>query len=167
MTTIERIAGGGLGAFADEFELDLRPFEGQLVCLCGENGVGKTTVLECVSGAMYRRTPSQGPIENLAGPEGGFIEVDIIADRRYRIRQNTPAGEPSSSTVCDQNGSPQTNSADVREFDRWAAKHLPDESVYHTTEFAAQGAASFAKVRRIIDEHASRRKDILLAALGV
>ena len=59
----DKITLKGLGPFSRESTLDLAGIPGVLVAIAGGNGQGKSTLLECLAGALYRETPTRGRVE--------------------------------------------------------------------------------------------------------
>lgn len=169
---IERIAAANVGAL-QSIEIDLRPWQGKVVALTGDNGSGKTTILELIPGALFRETPSQGAIGNLAHETPGFAEVDAVADRRYRVTQRIGPAQSSSVVTWDGDDRdpppdcpPVIPSGKVSDFDTWAEKAFPAQELYFTGMFAAQSSGKNV-TERFIDMKAADRKAVLLRAIGV
>lgn len=158
----DRIKVRGLGPFNKEVDLDLASIPGLLVALVGANGAGKSTLLECLGGALYRTTPTRGSLADLAVDRNGSIEARVVNGKSWMIRHTVDSvSGKSEAVVLDALGNPQLPSAKVKEFDAWAAKHLPSPEVLYSSTFAAQGSGGFLEMK------AGERKAVLLRVLGI
>ncbi len=151
----------GLGPFS-EVDIDLAAIDAKLIAITGGNGEGKSTLLELFAGAIYRRCATRGKLAELATTRDAFVEASIVTDHPWTIRQlidgTTGKGEAS---VIAEDGSPAIESGKVRDYDRWAADHLPKEEVLYSTIFTAQGHAGFVELKP------ADRKGVLLRVLGI
>jgi exonuclease SbcC len=159
---LERLALRGIGPFRDAIELDLSAIEGRLVAVVGPNGAGKSTLLEAgFPGVMYRTTPTRGSLADLATARDAFVEATVVNGQRWRIRHSVDGvSGKSESLVLGEDGQPAVESGKVRDYDAWAAKHLPPPEVLFASSFAAQGSGGF------LDLKAGERKAVLLRVLG-
>lgn len=157
------IRGKGLGvAFPGEFFVDFDALPGPLVAITGENGAGKTTLLELLGGSMYRVCATRGSLSDLATARDSFLETVVVNGAQHRIRHvlDSVSGK-GESVVTDEAGAPLVTSGKMREFDAWAAKHLPPREVFYASMFAAQGAGGFIGMKP------GDRKAVLLRVLGI
>lgn len=153
----------GVGPFRSRVDVDLEPLEGMVVAITGQNGEGKSTLLELMTaGAMYRKTPTRGSLTFLATGRDSFIESRIVAGKPYTIRHTLDgvAGK-GESFVADGDGAACLTTTKVSEFDAWAAKHLPSEEVFLASTFAAQKSTGFMGMTK------GDRKGVLLRVLGI
>src|SRR5690606_9063480 len=65
------------------------------------------------------------------------------------------------AVVLDGDGTPLLTSAKIREFDTWAAAHLPPPQVLYSSTFAPQGSGGFLELKP------GERKAVLLRVLGI
>lgn len=152
----------GVGPFKNETRVDLSAIDGRLVAVVGENGAGKSTFLELLAGALFRDCPTRGPLSGLAISRDAFVEVACVNGSPWRIRQTVDAvSGKGESSVIDAAGAPVLTSAKVREYDAWAAAHLPSPDVLYASAFAVQGRGGF------LDLRPAERKGILLRVLGI
>lgn len=157
------IRGRGIGvSFPDEFSVDLESIPGPLVAVTGENGAGKSTFLELFGASMYRVCPTRGSLSDLATRRDSFLETVVVNGSSHRIRHVVDAvSGKAEAVVTDEQGNPLVASAKLKEFDAWAAKHLPPREVFYASMFAAQKAQGF------LDMKPSERKSVLLRVLGI
>ena len=158
----DKISLKGLGPFHRESTLDLAAIPGTLVAIAGGNGQGKSTLLECLAGALYRETPTRGSLASLATARDAYVEVHAVNGHAWTIRQVVDAvSGKGEALVLDEAGAPALPSGKVREFDNWAKAHLPAPEVLYASTFAAQGSGGFLELG------AGDRKAVLLRVLGV
>lgn len=153
----------GLGPFREEVSLDLTRLPGMLCAITGDNGAGKSSLLELFAGALYRQTPTRGSLASLANARDAFVEVRAVNGHAWTIRQvlDGTSGK-GESLVLDDAGVPALASAKVRDFDAWAASHLPSPEVLYASTFAAQGGGG-----NFLEMGAGERKACLLRTLGI
>ncbi len=152
----------GMGPFREEIAIDFTKIEGPLVALCGENGAGKSTVLELLAGAMHRTCPTRGTLASLATARDSFLEVDVVNGASHRLRHvlDVVSGKGEAS-VIDANGCAVLESTKVSSFDKWAAKHLPAKEIFFASTFSAQKPGGFLTMSP------TDRKGLLLRVLGI
>lgn len=152
----------GIGPFRDEISVNFDAIDGLLIAITGENGAGKSTLLELLAGGMYRTCPTRGPLSGLATVRDAFLEVGVVNGASHRLRHvvDKVSGK-GESVVTDGDGRPLVASGKMREFDAWAAKHLPPPEVLYASTFAAQGSGGF------LDLKPADRKGVLLRVLGI
>lgn len=154
----------GFGPFRSEFAVDLSALgEARLVAIVGPNGAGKSTALElALPGALYRSTPTRGALRDLATERAAFLESRVVNGQAWTIRHTCDVvSGKGESVVLDADGTPVLESSKVKEFDQWAARHLPSPEVLFSTVFAPQGASGFLGMKP------GERKAVLLRVLGV
>lgn len=146
-----------MGPFAD-VDLDLDALPGPLVAITGVNGAGKTSLLQLgFAGALYRSTPTQGTLASRARGRDSLVEAHV-GDLLIRHHVDASGG---GKVLVQRGGRPLVESAGVRDFDRWAATHLPAQDLFFASVFGAPGAAGFLGMT------AGDRKRVLLRALGI
>lgn len=158
---LNRLKLRNLGPFS-EVDLDFSAIEGKLVAITGGNGAGKSTLLELMVGAIYRNCPTRGSLSGLATARDAFVEASVVNGESWHIRQLVDAvSGKGEAVVVDGAGKSALDSSKVSEYDKWAAKNLPSESVMYSTLFAAQGSSGF------LDMKPGPRKALLLRVLGI
>lgn len=158
----DKIRFRGMGVFKHEVELDFTAIDGTLVAFCGVNGSGKSTILELLCGALYRKTPTHGTLGDLATARDAFVEVKCVNGKSLTIRQtidsNTGKGE---ALVVDASGAVLVESAKVSAFDAWARDHITPSEVLYASSVAVQRSYGFLDLKR------ADRTAVLLRALGI
>lgn len=155
-----------VGPFED-LEVDLTALgpEKRLVAFTGPNGCGKSSALEAgFAGAIFRACPTRGPLLELATARDAFVESRVVNGKALKLRHLLdPVSKKSEAVVMLDDGSdhPLTASAKVRDFDRWAAKHLPTPEVFYASIFASQGSGG------LLAATAGAQKATILRLLGV
>lgn len=153
----------GFGPFHNETaELFLDEIKGRIVAVCGDNGQGKSTLLELFPGAIYRECPTRGALIKLATRRDAYVKATIVNGREYRITQKVDSHNgKGESLVQDETGKALLTSAKVREYDDWSAKNLPAPDTFYAGPFTAQGS------RGIVDQTPGERKATLLRMIGI
>jgi exonuclease SbcC len=145
-----------------DVEIDFTQIDGKLVAITGDNGEGKTVLLELLTAALYRTCPTRGSVSELAMARDSFVEARVVNGAAYTIRQSADAiSGRSEAMILDADGQPQLESSSVRASDAWMAKHFPSSEVAFAGPFLAQRSAGF------VDLKASGRKDVLLRLLQI
>lgn len=160
---LEALKIRNLGPFRD-FAVDLAEYDGAtLIAVTGPNGAGKSTLLELgIPGALYRSTPTRGSLQDLATARDAMLEARVVNGRAWTLRHLVdPVSGKSEAVVLDAEGRPAIDSGKVRDFDRWAATHLPAPEVLFASVFGAQGSAGFLGLKP------GERKAVLLRTLGL
>jgi exonuclease SbcC len=160
----------GFGPFVEEQTIDFTQFEpGSIVAICGENGAGKSTVLELLAGSIDRETPTRGTLGELAVARDAFVEVHLATARgRYGITQRVDAktGNGTSVVVNLATGEPILSNGSRTDFDAWRARWLPPSSVYFSTCFCPQKTDANANARGVLAMKPAKRKDVLVRVVG-
>lgn len=159
---LRSIRAKNLGPFGDLF-VDFEAVKGPLVAVVGENGAGKSTLLELAfPGAFYRETPTRGSLVDLATARDAMLESRVVNGKSWTLRHLVDGvSGKSEATALDETGAPAFDSSKVRDYDNWAAKHLPEPSVLYSSIFQPQDWGGFLAAKP------SERKAILLRILGV
>ena len=159
----DRLTLRGVGPFRGEVTLDLQAIPGQLVAVCGDNGAGKSVLLEAgLAGACYRKTPTRGTLAELAVSRETMVEAHVTNGRSFIIRQTIDAhtGKGESVVLDAETGTPLVESGKRRDVDRWVAEHLPPSEVLYSSVFGAQGSGGF------LDLDPAPRKACIMSVLG-
>lgn len=156
----EHVTIRNVGPFAD-VSLDLSALPG-LVAVVGPNGAGKSSLLELLAASLFRATPTRGSLVALAKGRDAQLEVRAVNGAPWTLRHDLDAVSGKSEAIAiDEHGAPTTDSAKVRDFDRWALGHLPRPEVFYASTFAAQGSGGFLSMSP------GERKAVLLRILSV
>lgn len=138
---IETLRLNGVLRFGVPIELDFRSLPPGLIAIVGENGAGKTTVLEAMLAAFYRELPTRGKAIHYATEKNSFIEVVASFDggRRLRARLNMDGVTGDSDAVLiDLATGVALNDGKVSTFDPVIERELPPLSVLKASAYAAQ-----------------------------
>lgn len=164
---LETLALKGVGPFTDEVRLDLRALPPGLIAITGENGAGKTMLLEAAIGILDREFISrEKAIVDFCGDDrGAFVEATYLFEGRgaYRARLNMDGLKGGSEAVLQLVGAPKPlNDGKVSTFDVARAQIFPPREVLLASAFAAQNRrGSFATVGK------GGRKDLFALILGL
>ena len=151
----------GFGPFDQELTLNLREREGTVVAVTGPNGSGKSSILELLTGALFRRMPTRGALKDFATSRDAFVEVRLQNGAPWTVRQRVDAvSGKGDAEVLDAKGQPVLASTKVREADAWIADHFPSADVLYASAFGAQGSQGF------LDLDPTARKRVILTTLG-
>ena len=163
MTRACSIRFKGFGPYREEVFLDLESLPGPVVAIQGANGQGKTVLAELLGpGTLWRKTETRGTLVSLATARDAFLEAKIVNGQPWTIHHTAdPVSRSGESFVFNASGKEQYEKGSVKQFDRWAAEHLPNRAVYMASQFFAQKTPGFLDLER------SDRAALLLRALGV
>lgn len=157
----DHIKARNIGPFKG-IDIDFGAIPGLLVAVTGENGAGKSSLLELLSGAMYRKTPTRGSLVDLATGRDSYLEVSMANGAPYTIRHTLDCiSKKSEAVVMDGVGAALTEGAKVRSVDAWVEQHMPTPEVLYTSTFSPQGSGGFMELSP------ADRKRVLLRVLGV
>lgn len=152
----------GIKPYPGDVQLDLEAIPGRLVAVTGENGAGKTRLMEAWPGAMYRKAPTHGALAPWAAGRDSFVEASFVNGASWTIRQCLDAvSGKGEAQLLDGDGRAVLESTKVREFDGWVSSHLPAPEVFLASLFSAQGTNG------LLGLSAVERKSVVLRALGV
>jgi exonuclease SbcC len=144
---IERLSLKGVLRFTDTVALDFRDIPaGSLIAIVGDNGQGKTTLLESMIAAFYREWPSRQERElvDYATGRDSFLEVEaaLDGDDIYRARVSLDGVKRGSDAVIERvrpDGAREVlNDGKVSTFDPIVARVLPRKTTVLASAFAAQ-----------------------------
>jgi exonuclease SbcC len=133
-----------------------------LVAIHGVNGACKTTIIECIPGALYRDTPSRGALAGLANSAGSTIELGIETDELYNavICIDATLKTPKQSAYL-LNGQ-ALNNGKVTTYDAEIARRFPSKEIYLSSAFAAQGGRG-----NFLDLDTASRRKLFADMLGL
>lgn len=158
----DRLRAKGFGPFKETIDIDFSSLPGGIVAVVGQNGAGKSVMLELLAGAMFRECPTRGSLASLATARDAFVEVHVVYGAALVLRQSVDGQSgKGESLVLDATGRPMLPDLKVGAFDKWAARNLPSREVLFASTFAAQGAGGFLEMR------AGDRKAVILRVLGI
>lgn len=158
---IDRLQANGWGPLRD-VDLDLAGLSG-ITAIAGPNGAGKSTALELIPAALYRETPSRGPLAKIATVKGATLELQAHNSVPIMVRHVVDATTktPRQESILRVGDQPPT-SGKVKDFDEAAARVFPPPEFYLASAFSAQGGmGAFADLSR--DE----RRQVLQRLLGL
>lgn len=168
---LESIVIRDLLAVRGETRLDVRDLPRGLVAIVGDNGQGKTTLLESVPATLFRKFPSRidKPLHAYAWSADAALELRFLLEGRglYRARVNIDGPHRTSDAVLTQiqpDGTEVllTKKGQVTTYDAAIAELLPSLDVFLTSVFAAQNkAGSFSQLGK------SERKALFAELLGL
>ncbi|HEX2879500.1 MAG TPA: SMC family ATPase [Polyangiaceae bacterium] len=148
--------------YPTDVRINFDEIPGQIIALVGENGAGKTRLVESWPGSMYRKAPTHGALAPWAAARDSFIETSFVNGAPWTVRQSIDAiSGKGEAQLLDGNGQAVLESTKVREFDAWAAGHLPAPEVFLNSLFSAQGTNG------LLGLPSAERKAVVLRALGV
>lgn len=150
---LESLTIKGLLAFDQAVTLDARDLPPGLIAIRGENGEGKTTLLEGALGALYRRLPSRDQkLTTYALGKDAFLDYTFSVEGRgvFRTRVNLDGIRETSDAVIEQLLPDGThvplNDGKVSTFDQVIARDFVPNDVLLASAFIAQGRTDeFAK----------------------
>ncbi len=148
--------------YPTDIKINFDEIPGQVIAIVGENGSGKTRFVESWPGAMYRKAPTHGALAPWAAAQDSFVEASFVNGAPWTARQclNAVNGK-SEAQLLDGEGKAVLESTKVREFEAWAASHLPAPEVFFNSLFSAQGTNG------LLGLPSAERKAVVLRALGV
>lgn len=167
---LETIALQGVTRFHDPVALDVRTLPEGLIAIVGQNGEGKTTLLESVPACLWRQFPSRGEkgLVDYVTRRDSHLEVVFTIDGQgtFRARLALDAVTRQSEAVLEQildSGERRIlNDGKVSTYDAVIARHLPPPELILASVFAAQNrAGSFTSQDR------KARKQLFASLLGL
>lgn len=153
---LETLSIKGVLRFRDEVSLDLRQLPQGLIAFVGENGAGKTTMLEAALAGTYRQFPSRDKeILDYVTRTDAHIETTFEMEGvgLFRSRLSLDGPHRKSEGILTQVGADGTqqilNDGKVSTYDQAVAKVLPPLELMLASVFAAQNrAGSFSVLDR-------------------
>jgi predicted ATPase len=172
-TRMRRLRFKGIRPFRCEVDLDFMSIDAKTVAFVGENGEGKSTLLElCAAVFPDRRLRTHGKLSNFVTSPDAFVEqtFDCAAGECLTVRQTfgkakdqaqvlTADGEP----LKDAEGKPVIPDSGLAQYDAWAKENLPDPEIYFASAFLAQER----KPTNWLDLDDGPRKGVLVRVAGV
>jgi DNA repair exonuclease SbcCD ATPase subunit len=84
---LARLTLRGITSFTQPVVIDLDSLGEGLVAVVGDNGAGKTTILESVFASPFKGFPSRpGSLYRIASGRDAFIESEWVDDKKHRIK---------------------------------------------------------------------------------
>jgi len=137
----------------------------KLIAIKGRNGAGKTSLIECIPGAVYRQLPSRGSVADQATGKESLIELDLDAGKSYRCQvqiDGTSKTKKQSAYLDQAEAQGPLNDGKVTTYDEQIAKYFPPRQLYLSSAFAAQGGQeSFLNLDK------AERKQLFARMLGL
>ena len=166
---LERLDIRGFMHFRDVATLDLRDVPPGLVAITGENGNGKTRLLDAALGSLYQAFPSRdGSLADYATERDAYVESVFSIEGRgvYRSRINVDGQKRNSDAVLQveqiDGGWGPLNDGKVSTHRDAVAKVFPPKELVLASAFAAQNrAGSFVTLGK------KDRKDLFATLLGL
>lgn len=156
----------GFGPFRDvTIDFDALPQQNKLIALCGDNGEGKSTLVDLlVDGAAWRDWPRRGgsKIDHVATARDSLLEViHEYGGKRYDIKHLVDNVNGKGESAVYLNGDALTKSGKLTEFYSFAKENFAAKSVVHSSIVSHPAYGSFVTMKP------TERKDVILLALGV
>lgn len=167
---LERVTLRGFMGFVEPVTLDLSAIGPGLVALVGENGSGKTTILEGALAALYRRFPSRGELAPYAIDRDSFVEAAWLVGEqddqiRYLARVNVDGVRRVSDAILLEQRpgeSRRLNDGKASTFDAAVAEIFPSLDLVLASAFAAQNHAG-----DFITQKPAQRRELFGELLGL
>lgn len=163
---LRRLAFRGLTRFTGApVRIDFEALGPGLVALVGQNGAGKTTVLEAVAAALYKRFPTRpGSLYDYATGRDAFIEAEFSdgdpADF-LKVRVQVDADRKLTEGYLFLNGESLT-SGKAKDFEAEIVRRFGSQELFLASAFASQNkAGSFLTMDR------KGRKELFAQLLGL
>ena len=163
---LRRLAFKGLTRFTGApVRIDFEELGPGLVALVGANGEGKTTALEAVAAALYKRFPTRpGSLYDYATGRDAFIEAEFSDGDPVdfvKVRVQVDADRKLTEGFVFLNGEPLT-SGRAKEFEAEIARRFGSQELFLASAFASQSkAGSFLTMDR------KGRKELFAQLLGL
>lgn len=167
---LDTISLKGVLRYADPVRLDLRELPPGLIAVCGDNGGGKTSLLEAAPATLYREFPTRRtkPLVDYALAEDSYLEITFGLEGRgdYRARVNLDGPHRKTDAVLafiQPDGRERIlTDGKVTSYDAAIAALLPPLDLLLASVFAAQNrAGSFITIDR------AERKQLFSTLLGL
>jgi exonuclease SbcC len=153
---LETFSLQGMLRFGETCAVDLRDVPAGLIAVVGENGAGKTSLMETPLAALYRSFPSRADREivDYATGRDSHLEATFAVDGRglYRARVNLDGVRRSAEAVLvheTADGAAVLNDGKVTTYDQVIRETFQAPDVLLASAFSAQNrAGSFATLDR-------------------
>lgn len=166
---LDRLELKGFMRFAEPVVLDLQDVPAGILAIIGENGAGKSTILDAGLAAPFLEFPSRdGVLADYATERDAYLDVRYSIEGRgtYRARVNVDGIKRTSDAVLElmqpDGGLSPLNDGKVSTFRDQVAKTFPPKELLLASAFAAQNrSGSFVALDK------KGRKDLFSALLGL
>ena len=155
----------GPTVFKDPVTIPFRDLPQGLIAVCGPNGSGKTTILDAIYAAWYRRFPTrEGSLQDHFQPtREGRIELTYLL--RGEVWRHTllidALRRKGEGHILTEDGTPIV-SGKLPDFDAWVRNNLPPEELVLASVFCPQNRrGNFLNMRK------ADRKALFVRLLGI
>jgi len=150
----------GLGL--EEINIDFREFSSGLIALIGENGAGKTTVIENLTPFRSLRSRPGGLARQFCLKDSCRDLLLSIGDDEYRflIEMNPTLKTPAIKSYVYKNGGCLNPDGNAEGYDVIVTKLFGDADLFFSSLFMPQRRLPFSKI------DGAKRKDLLLELFG-
>lgn len=157
----------GLGPLHDEIELPLDELSDndQLIAIVGDNGTGKTTMLESLPGALWGELPSRGHLGRYATRSDSYVNVGVeLNGQSYNVLRQIDgvSKSPKTAAYFSKDCEVVNTTGKVADFRFEVERHLPPQDLYLTSGFSSQGGNG-----AFLELPASKRKELFAGMLGL
>ncbi len=159
---LKRVSLRGLTMFRQLAAVDFAALGPGLVAVVGRNGAGKSSLLEAVPAALYKRMPSRSGIYEHFNGRDAFVEVAFDdAGHEILVRMLVDAEQRTAERYATVDGEAQTQGRSA-EVDAFVEKRFGSEALFLASAFAAQTkAGSFLVLPK------AERKGLFVELLGL
>jgi DNA repair protein SbcC/Rad50 len=153
----------GIGVFEDR-EFDFCALSGDVIAVCGPNGVGKSTLLDAIAAALWRFFPSRpGALYPYCHGRDASIGLHFSYDGQpYRSLLSIDADAARMEAWLFRNGEAITQSGKTTEYDEAVARRFGTASIALASVFAAQ-----TKRGAFLSLPKADRKSLFVTMLGL
>jgi exonuclease SbcC len=159
----------GFARFTEPVTLDVSTLPEGLVAVTGENGAGKTFLLEAAMAGLYREFASRGALTEYATSRDSYIEAAFSVEGRgrYRARVNVDGIRRVTDAVLEltpeDGGMPALlNDGKASTFDACVRQTFPSRDLMLASAFAAQNQAG-----NFIHRKPAQRRELFGELLGL
>lgn len=147
----------------ESVELDLSTLtpEQRIVAVVGENGSGKSTILEAMTGAaLFRDFRTHGSLSAMSVGRESMILTGIEHSGQAWSIKHLVRGKEGESVLANSTGSACNPDAKKTSFDACVAQYLPPEKLLYATVWHAQ------LEHGLLEAKDSERQELILMATG-